>query len=136
MGKMILNGKEYAGSGSEWHEYSTEEKVVGKWFDGKPLYEKTFYYNNVYCGNESQSEMTHDLTNLDVAWVHEALYQDTSSIPKWSNVTSAITYSSSSSKVIAWQVGSSKFYWIGDYANRTTGRSFYVTVRYTKTTDT
>lgn len=40
MGKMILNGKEYAGSGSEWHEYSTAEKVVGKWIDGKPIYEK------------------------------------------------------------------------------------------------
>lgn len=40
MGKMILNGKEYAGSGSEWHEYSINEKVVGKWIDGKPLYEK------------------------------------------------------------------------------------------------
>lgn len=41
MGKMILNGKEYAGSGSEWHEYSTDEKVVGKWIDGKPLYQKS-----------------------------------------------------------------------------------------------
>lgn len=42
MGKMILNGKEYAGSGSEWHEYSTDEKVVGKWIDGKPIYEKSY----------------------------------------------------------------------------------------------
>lgn len=42
MGKMMLNGKEYAGSGSEWHEYFTEEKVVGKWIDGKPIYEKTY----------------------------------------------------------------------------------------------
>ena len=24
------------------HEYSTEEKIVGKWIDGKPIYEKTF----------------------------------------------------------------------------------------------
>ena len=45
MGKMILNGKEYAGSGSEWHEYSTSEKVVGTWIDGKPIYEKTFVKN-------------------------------------------------------------------------------------------
>lgn len=41
MGMIIMNGKEYAGSGSEWHEYSTEERVVGKWINGKPLYEKT-----------------------------------------------------------------------------------------------
>ena len=35
-------------NGSVWvndnhlHEYSTEEKVVGKWIDGKPIYKKTF----------------------------------------------------------------------------------------------
>ena len=46
MGRMILNGKEYAGSGSEWHEYSTDEKVVGTWIDGKPLYEKVFELNS------------------------------------------------------------------------------------------
>lgn len=34
-------------NGSVWindknlHEYSTEEKIVGKWIDGKPIYEKT-----------------------------------------------------------------------------------------------
>lgn len=36
-------------NGSVWinddnlHEYSTEEKVVGKWIDGKPIYEKVIY---------------------------------------------------------------------------------------------
>ena len=36
-------------NGSMWvnsdnlHEYSTEEKVVGKWIDGKPIYEITYY---------------------------------------------------------------------------------------------
>ena len=35
-------------NGSVWvnndnlHEYSTEEKIVGKWIDGKPIYEKVF----------------------------------------------------------------------------------------------
>ena len=27
-------------NGNDLHEYSTEEKVVGKWIDGKPIYEK------------------------------------------------------------------------------------------------
>lgn len=30
------------GGGGNIHEYSTEEKIVGKWIDGKPIYEKTF----------------------------------------------------------------------------------------------
>ena len=40
-------------NGSVWinddnlHEYSTEEKIVGKWIDGKPIYEKTYILNNV-----------------------------------------------------------------------------------------
>ena len=38
-------------NGSVWvndvnlHEYSTDEKVVGKWIDGKPIYEKVIYKN-------------------------------------------------------------------------------------------
>lgn len=40
-------------NGSVWvndkklHEYSTEEKIVGKWIDGKPIYEKTYILNNI-----------------------------------------------------------------------------------------
>ena len=38
-------------NGSMWmnsdnlHEYSTEEKIVGTWIDGKPIYEKVIYEN-------------------------------------------------------------------------------------------
>lgn len=40
-------------NGSIWvnddnlHEYSTEEKIVGKWIDGKPIFEKTYVLNNI-----------------------------------------------------------------------------------------
>lgn len=64
MGKMMLNGKEYAGSGSEWHEYSTEEKVVGKWIDGKPLYEKSYIYENSSGSAGGSSGATFDVWNL------------------------------------------------------------------------
>ena len=33
------------------HNYSTEEKVVGTWVDGKPLYEKTVLYDGVITQN-------------------------------------------------------------------------------------
>ena len=39
--------------GSVWvnddnlHEYSMEEKIVGKWIDGKPIFEKTYVLNNI-----------------------------------------------------------------------------------------
>lgn len=55
MGEMILNGKKYAGRGSEWHEYSTSEKVVGKWIDGKPLYEKTLHVTSIVANDDWQN---------------------------------------------------------------------------------
>ena len=42
MGKILLNGIEYSSGGSSSHNYSTTEQVVGKWIDGKPIYEITF----------------------------------------------------------------------------------------------
>lgn len=44
MGKLMLNDRPYTGqaSGDGLHVYSTNEQIVGKWINGKPLYEKTF----------------------------------------------------------------------------------------------
>lgn len=61
-GKFMMNGIEYAGSGSEWHEYSTNEKIAGKWIDGKPLYEKTISYSNLHIRNTEQLLDTNLLT--------------------------------------------------------------------------
>lgn len=36
-----------SGSGSSTHKYSTEEKVIGEWIDGKPVYEKTFNFTGI-----------------------------------------------------------------------------------------
>lgn len=52
MGKMILNGKEYVG-GENWHKYSTSERIVGEWIDGKPLYEKVVTFTNLPAGTTS-----------------------------------------------------------------------------------
>lgn len=65
MGKMMLNGKEYAGSGSEWHEYSTDEKVVGKWIDGKPLYEKTYTFNSLSVASNTWVDTGISIGDID-----------------------------------------------------------------------
>ena len=43
--KAIIGNQVSGGGGSAMHVYSTVEKVVGKWIDGKTLYEKTFIAN-------------------------------------------------------------------------------------------
>lgn len=39
------------GGGSSKHEYSTEEKVVATWIDGRPVYEITFYNQELGSGS-------------------------------------------------------------------------------------
>lgn len=130
MGKMILNGKEYAGSGSEWHEYSTEEKVVGKWIDGKPLYEKTVIYAG---GTTGQISVNHGVVNLKRIIEIAASVRD-------SDGTGETTYplpriSSDGYNIGIMGTGSSTitYYVPSVFGNRIVDCIF--TIRYTKTTD-
>lgn len=52
-----LNAKASGGS----HNYSTEERVVGTWIDGKPLYEKVITFSLTGSGNLSYP---HNIENL------------------------------------------------------------------------
>lgn len=53
-------------NGSVWinennlHEYSTEEKIVGEWIDGKTLYEKTY---NITINNDTDNLIDSDFSN-------------------------------------------------------------------------
>lgn len=42
--------------------YSTEERQIGTWIDGKPLYQKTIYYDNLHIRNTEQVLDTNLLT--------------------------------------------------------------------------
>ena len=33
------------------NEYSTDEKIIGKWIDGKPIYQKTYQFNTISTSN-------------------------------------------------------------------------------------
>lgn len=132
MGKMILNGKEYAGSGSEWHEYSTAEKVVGKWTDGKPLYEKTVAFGSLSSGTQT---VTMGLSNPNVivdisiraqvpsgAWcVLPMVYLDSTTTSRYGAMADG--YNASTDKVTI-NIGSSRSFTGG-----------YIIIQYTKTTD-
>lgn len=56
-------------NGSVWinddnlHEYSTEEKIVGKWIDGKPIYEKVIY-ENITDRNWNNIQMNVSIDNI------------------------------------------------------------------------
>lgn len=130
--KPFLNYQFYdmSGMGSEALIFDTNEKVVGQWTDGKLIYSKT-----VDCGqlpNTDEKQVAHNISNIDKV-VHLFGY----------------TYNSdkSSQTPMNYAVGGTyNAYSIACYANRsvigiTSGNdrtrnvSSFVTVFYTKTTD-
>lgn len=44
--KAVIGNQVSSGGGSDMHVYSTEEKVIGTWYDGKTLYEKGYLIQN------------------------------------------------------------------------------------------
>lgn len=68
-------------NGSVWinsanlHEYSTEEKIVGKWINGKPLYEKTVYFGSGTISN--RASVSFENMNIDKIMVISGTFEDT-----------------------------------------------------------
>ena len=49
------------------NEYSTKEKIVSKWIDGKPLYRKTIFVSSL-PNNEDAKEYSHNIKNMNIGW--------------------------------------------------------------------
>lgn len=49
--------------------YSLEERRIGTWIDGKPLYEKTIDFGQL--PNATTKEVPHGIENIDIIWVYD-----------------------------------------------------------------
>ena len=49
---------------TDGNEYSTDEQVVGRWIDGKPVYQKTI--TNIPITKTGWSEFSHGIANVDL----------------------------------------------------------------------
>ena len=47
------------------YDYSTTEKVVGTWVNGKPLYQKTILLGSEYIPNAEMKTVAHGISNVD-----------------------------------------------------------------------
>lgn len=121
----------------EFCNYSYDEKVVGTWVDGSPLYEKTLYFNNVKLDKtDSTSELVHGVDNIGTTrFVAEVYFKfPNSGQDSWSPANCGL-----------WNNGVYNFYWCvgltsiwilsasGVYFDASTARSYLVKIRYTKT---
>lgn len=109
--------------------YSDEEREVGVWRDGKPLYQKTLVFQNAQLGRVDR--LPHNISDVDFIFVESWEFKQTSL---------------GSSGVIGFESSSSD-YWANLFEIASTTISYrigsgwgagdlYVNVRYTKTTDT
>lgn len=58
-------------------EYSTTEKIIGRWIDGKPLYQKVILYTGD-ISNTISNRHSHNIENVDTIFVKLAFVQSTS----------------------------------------------------------
>ena len=117
-------------NGSVWvnddnlHEYSTEEKVVGKWIDGKPIYEKVIYIENFIIGNNEVP-----LENIDTIINYSGNLIFTN-YPGYKRFF-PYTQNNSTAKVVINHYDNTKFV----VASAFNCNTIYIAIQYTKTTD-
>ena len=114
--------------------YSEEEREVGVWTDGKPLYQKSFIWNDTTIG----SFVSHDISALSVdtlvslkGWAER--YVTASGLVLWH----PLNYYESSNYSVAsrYNEGAQTIDIKASYASGNQCRKQIVTIQYTKTTD-
>lgn len=126
-------GLQFDGTNNKWvngaggmHEYSTAEKVVGTWIDGKPVYEKTI---NIGTLSSSSTENRIDVSSLNV---------DTriNCIVFGNNANLGCIYSSYNDTTLEKRFGTSNLVIKYKESSSRPLENTYAIITYTKTTDT
>jgi hypothetical protein len=135
MAKAILNGQTIFGNvalgqgGSNMHDYSTDEQIVGTWIDGKPVYEKTYKTTFTNIPQETPQNIA-DLSSLNIEEIisieGSCSYSAPPQAPLYVNLGSFFYF-------YAYPNGFLQF--IQKFTASTSNRTYIViaTIRYTKT---
>lgn len=122
-------------NGSNPFEYSETETIIGKWIDGKPLYQKVLRITSVV--NSDNTDFAHNIENVDLIFIKKAFINQVSSgeYDGWSWSLPVTLYQSNTEEdkltiaVSRWGV---RFYVQTEWG---TSWIKYVVLNYTKTTD-
>ena len=114
--------------------YSTDEKMIGQWIDGKPVYQKTFGPKSITGSNNRTWHTIEDLSsyNVDQVVSAEGFYIDSVGVTKLLNAPD----SSESGIMIGFNYPSgSKNLNVVVYGEGNESAQICITAKYTKTTD-
>lgn len=121
-------------------KYSTTEQVVGEWLDGKPLYQRTFYISAL--PNNSEQQFPIDLSNVDnIADIRGICKRNNDAVVRPLPYIYGLGHSGSTSttylEIGIWlQLVDGSWKVIVNTGSNRSDHSAYVTIQYTKTTDT
>ena len=110
----------------EGDEYSTEERVIGTWINGKPLYQKTLIFNNP--STDWGTFINWGIANISQVIEVKPIYD----FGTW-HATSEFYYTSSEFLQALYQGYGFRLYAAGDVKRQL--KSVTITLKYTKTTD-
>lgn len=134
MGVLFKNNRCYSGGKLLMSPecYSTEEREVGVWTDGKPLYQKTVVNtSSLIVGNNSISIPTgiDKIVSAEGVFISGSYACDLNYFASTSSGTLALDEFNTTNNTIRVRIGA-------DYSTLLSGAKVYVTLQYTKTTDT
>lgn len=107
--------------------YNTEERIIGKWINGKPIYQKTFKFNN-----SSSTEISIDCRSLNI---ERPIDIEVNTINDSTGDMAGVFYFMSSSDYINAYVNNNKYLVIRNGGGHPRTSKGYITLKYTKTTD-
>ena len=112
--------------------YSTDERIVGTFYDGKPLYRKDFIINESISPTGT-NEFTHGIENIDFIKIADATVYNIESKTTYSlPITLYESYTSTDNLSVRANATKIKFYMQSGWG---TSWTKYISLEYTKTTD-
>lgn len=124
-----IYGLQYSSPNLQPVIYSEDEREIGVWVDGKPLYQKTINFGAL--PNNGTKEVSHGISDIDHIWIFAGWAEN--EINDYTNLLSLANTSLSGQ----WYFGVNKTLvqcWTG--SDRRNYSTCYVVVQYTKSTDT
>lgn len=120
------------GQGGYAHHYSTSEKVIGTWIDGKPLYEKTIVYD---CADNSNVQTAYSIPSTHfIVTVCDAYFQNSTG-----GLSQQLRYTWYKDHFWSYIVNNSghviSIHRETADGNWQSGVKFFIIIQYTKTTD-
>lgn len=119
------------------NDYSTTEKIVGTWINGKPLYQITIegvMPNVATDGTYVSTNVQHNIPNIDMPFIVESFVLDYSDWPATSTLVRRLPYTTNAGYQLKASIGRALI----QYASAIkayNGSKVYTTIQYTKTTD-